>query len=302
MLLDSRDLRVAYSVCKHWNLLINNFQELNDKRIHLDVYDDIHFKFEFSTRVELEESIRPSGICIDPKTQDIFVCDYNILPIRIFNQRGKLIRQFELQESNDPAVHSSIFISSLDYVYIADVTGKKIHILRDFVGIGQIQTHNEPTCITVSRDGQLILVTTELHTVEIFSIDGRMVGEFGSFGEKIGQFQCPWGICCSSKGEVIVADKYNNRIQVFTTSGIPLRTINLETPSVPSAICLDHYDNILVTDHSNSRILILDPLGKHIKSIETEGEKELINPIGICVYRGRIYISQMEKGISVFSN
>lgn len=40
---------------------------------------------------------------------------------------------------------------------------------------------------------------------------------FGGEGSEDGKLCRPWGICCDLKGRIIVADRSNNRIQVFVT-------------------------------------------------------------------------------------
>lgn len=37
---------------------------------------------------------------------------------------------------------------------------------------------------------------------------------FGTEGEGDGQLCRPWGVCCDKKGQIIIADRSNNRIQV----------------------------------------------------------------------------------------
>ncbi|VDK85505.1 unnamed protein product [Onchocerca ochengi] len=62
----------------------------------------------------------------------------------------------------------------------------------------------------------------------IYAREGRNYGtiartgplfSFGSEGSADGQFCRPWGICCDNKGRIVVADRSNNRIQIFDKEG-----------------------------------------------------------------------------------
>ena len=44
---------------------------------------------------------------------------------------------------------------------------------------------------------------------------------FGEHGAECGQFNHPSGIAISPRGEIVVADYQNDRVQVFTPTGAP---------------------------------------------------------------------------------
>ena len=51
--------------------------------------------------------------------------------------------------------------------------------------------------------------------VQIFDVNGTFVSSFGSYGQAPGELDCISGIAVNTMGQIIVADRYNNRIQVF---------------------------------------------------------------------------------------
>ena len=70
---------------------------------------------------------------------------------------------------------------------------------------------------------------------------------FGSEGKEPGQLNSPWGLCCVD-GAVFVADKMNNRIQVFTEDGKFVREFGSKNdgPSSlyhPTDLCYDETQN-----------------------------------------------------------
>jgi len=63
---------------------------------------------------------------------------------------------------------------------------------------------------------------------------GEWVASWGSFGRGEGQFNTPHGLAISPKQEVFVADRGNNRIQVFDTNGKFLRQFGVAEVPVPA--------------------------------------------------------------------
>lgn len=52
------------------------------------------------------------------------------------------------------------------------------------------------------------------HDVLVTSLENIQAFSFGSYGEKEGQLNRPWGVCCNKTGHIIVSDRSNHRIQV----------------------------------------------------------------------------------------
>jgi DNA-binding beta-propeller fold protein YncE len=64
--------------------------------------------------------------------------------------------------------------------------------------------------------------------------NGAWVASWGSFGKGEGQFNTPHGVAVSPQQEVYVADRGNNRIQVFDTNGKFVRQFGVDGVPVPS--------------------------------------------------------------------
>ena len=54
------------------------------------------------------------------------------------------------------------------------------------------------------------------HTASAYSADGRFLFEFGGKGWGRGWFQYPSDITVDTSGNVLVADTFNNRVQVLS--------------------------------------------------------------------------------------
>jgi tripartite motif-containing protein 71 len=55
--------------------------------------------------------------------------------------------------------------------------------------------------------------------IQLFHPDGTYHSKFGSEGKLAGQFFKPSSVCCDTRNYLIVVDKDNHRIQMFTSEG-----------------------------------------------------------------------------------
>ncbi|XP_070572253.1 tripartite motif-containing protein 3-like [Ptychodera flava] len=71
-------------------------------------------------------------------------------------------------------------------------------------------------CMAVSPvSGNAYVTIRDLHSINVYSKDGRYLKSFGSEGKCQGEFRNPSGIAVNTQGLVFVADRDNHRIQVF---------------------------------------------------------------------------------------
>ncbi|WP_287685282.1 MULTISPECIES: 6-bladed beta-propeller [unclassified Microcystis] len=72
--------------------------------------------------------------------------------------------------------------------------------------------------MAVGSGGNIYVVDTANHRVQVFNSSGVFQSAFGSFGTGNGQFNLPFGIAVGSGGNIYVADSFNRRVQVFSQS------------------------------------------------------------------------------------
>lgn len=79
---------------------------------------------------------------------------------------------------------------------------------------------NRPTNLAVAPSGDLYVSDGYGNArVHRFSADGRLIQSWGEPGTGPGQFILPHGIRVAADGRVLVADRENDRIQLFSPSG-----------------------------------------------------------------------------------
>lgn len=94
---------------------------------------------------------------------------------------------------------------------------------------------------------------------------------WGRKGTGTGDFVLPQGVAADGEGNVFVADTYNNRIQVFSSSGAFLRAWGQAGPgqgsfAAPLDVAVDAQGDVYVADTNNFRIQKFDGTGRFLFS------------------------------------
>ena len=83
------------------------------------------------------------------------------------------------------------------------------------------------------------------------------------------QFNYPEGVALNDNGNIIVADEYNNRVQMFSYNGKYVRTIgskgtNPAQLQQPQGIAITADGYIIVAESGNNRVSMFDETGQFI--------------------------------------
>ena len=98
--------------------------------------------------------------------------------------------------------------------------------------VGDPPTHlTEPNDVLIAPNGRIFIAETHgaqfqnqpgpttKSRITMWEPDGTYIGHFGEYGWDDGQFRSPHGLAMDSQGRLFVADRGNNRIQIFTQDG-----------------------------------------------------------------------------------
>jgi len=136
--------------------------------------------------------IMPHGLTVDHQN-NVWVTDVSLQEVFKFSHEGKLLM--------------------------------KIGITRE-TGSDSLR-FNQPTDVAVAEDGSFYVSDGYINSrIVKFSAEGKYLFEWGTKGDKPGQFNLPHAIDLDNKGNVYVADRQNDRIQVFDANGKFLKEIN----------------------------------------------------------------------------
>uniref|UniRef100_A0A1I7XNS5 B box-type domain-containing protein n=1 Tax=Heterorhabditis bacteriophora TaxID=37862 RepID=A0A1I7XNS5_HETBA len=103
-------------------------------------------------------------------------------------------------------------------------------------------------------------------------------------GSGDGELCRPWGICIDLRGRVLVADRSNNRIQIFDKDGVFLSKFGSSGTRPgqfdrPAGVATNTRNNIIVADKDNHRIQVFDENGHFLLKFGERGR-----PIGMFNY------------------
>lgn len=92
-----------------------------------------------------------------------------------------------------------------------------------------------------------------------------LIAEFGGPGTSPGQFDSPYAVAVDSQGKIIVADSFNNRIQICDIQGRCSTFGSAGTQPgqflTPMGVAVDSEDRIFVSDTDNDRVQVCDHQG-----------------------------------------
>ena len=118
-------------------------------------------------------------------------------------------------------------------------------------------------------------------------VGNNPASQFGSQGTGEGLFNYPSSVACNLRGEIVVADYDNRRVQVFDRNGEFM--LKFGSPgngndqfNRPCGLTVDQRNNqIVVADTGNHRILIFDDKGTFLRVFGSkgQGDGQFTNPV-----------------------
>ena len=113
-----------------------------------------------------------------------------------------------------------------------------------------------PADVAIAQNGDIFVADGHMegpvNRIVKFSKDGKFIKAWGTRGSAPGEFNLPHSIAIDSRGRIFVADRTNNRIQIFDQDGRFLD--QWKQFGRPSGVFVDANDTIYVADsQSNSR-------------------------------------------------
>ncbi|MCL4534135.1 MAG: NHL repeat-containing protein, partial [Bacteroidetes bacterium] len=142
--------------------------------------------------------------------------------VLILDTDGHVRAQFgkEGKGNGELSFPTGIAVDGSGLIYVADGNNGRVVTLDPVSGFGE--PLHAPAGFNLPRglsmlNGQLLVSDTTGQRVLAFSLGGvpRFLYSFGDEGAMDGQFEYPEGVAVDSTGRVYVADRMNDRIQVF---------------------------------------------------------------------------------------
>lgn len=139
---------------------------------------------------------------------------------------------------------------ALQQVYKFSADGRLLLTLGERGVAGADARHfNRPTAVAVAGDGSFYVSDGYKNTrVMKFSADGKFLFQWGTKGTGPGQFDLPHWVALDASGNVYVADRSNQRIQVFDSAGHYLSQWAGKQLGRPYAIAIDKSGTAYIAD------------------------------------------------------
>jgi DNA-binding beta-propeller fold protein YncE len=169
-------------------------------------------------------------------------------PVMEFDKDGKFVKAFGAGKLLFP---HGIFIDKDDHIWIADghvgngigddviafdQNGKVLKVLgKPGVSGNGPDTFHEPNAVLVAPNGNIFVADGHEpgpgHNARVVKLDpnGKFILQWGSHGTGPGQFEMPHSLAMDSQGRLFVADRGNNRVQIFREDG----TFLGQWPNIP---------------------------------------------------------------------
>ena len=246
-----------------------------------------------------------SGVAVDSRDNAYVFCRGEH-PVIIFDRKGEFLGSWGEGVFTQP---HGIYIDVDDHVYCIDsgdhtvrkttVDGEMLMTLgTEGKPAAEGDPFNRPTDAGISPTGE-IYVTDGYGNARVhkFSPEGVHLFSWGKPGDGPGQFDLPHGVWVDGEGRVYVADRQNNRIQIFTSEG---KYIEAWTDlKRPCSIRIDEGGRVHVAELA-ARMSVLDRKGRVLA--RWGGEESTVPglfraPHCACTdSRGDLYVGEVLEG------
>lgn len=221
---------------------------------------------------------RPHGVFITPEGS-VWGADDGDHVVRRFDLEGRLLQTLGVQGKP----------SDTGYVHEGDLA-RRLDSIQRAAG-----PFNRPTKLVSAPWGELY--TTDGYgnaRVHRFSVDGTLIGSWGEPGREPGQFRLPHGLAIDGRGRILVADRENSRVQLFSREGALLEV----WPGLAKAsdVAVGR-DGVLFVSELPSGVCVLDQDGQVLSRFDAVGDKVLRQAHGLAVdSRGDLYVVEIAEG------
>jgi DNA-binding beta-propeller fold protein YncE len=219
-----------------------------------------------------------SAVAVDSRSQ-VYLLHRGKLPILCFDRDGKFLRGWGDEFLQTP---HGLRIDRDDNLWVTDIGN---HLVLKFSPAGKlllslgtvnkpglaIDQFNKPSDVAFGPVDE-VFVSDGYGNSRVMQFDkhGKFVKTWGKHGDGPGEFDLPHAIKVDSRDRVLVADRENERIQVFSLDG---DLLTIWKGYAPYGIDIDRNGTIFVADVVANHIIQLDDAGTIVHVWGQQGDK-----------------------------
>ena len=215
------------------------------------------------------ELCNPRGVAVNPATNYIYIAEGDIFP--------NSARVSIFSESGE-------YLNSYTHKHMESLWGIAIH------------------------ENNLYVTDWRIHAVFHLKIEAdiRLVARIGSRGSGLGQFDYPSQLSISTNGDVYIAERDNNRIQILDCSLHPIREVKHQSMRWPWDVKLTTEEMYVLSNGDSPCVHVFDHTGHKIRSLITLGYEgmQVAQPFFFCLdNKKNLIISDWGSDqVKIFSN
>ena len=202
-------------------------------------------------------SVKVNGEHIDRSPFTVLVKPFQFKPVLSFGERDSALKMFKNPFGLAGNARGEIAVTEF-YNNRIQIFNSDGNFLRSF-GC-KVLGLQVPKGIVFHNNGNIFVGDT-VGRILIFNGRGVYVGSFGMFGSLDNQLSDPWGLSVDSDGNVIVADKGNSSIKIFSPDGEFLMKIGGQGTLKSPVHCIQYEKYLVVSDKGEHCIKVFDRNG-----------------------------------------
>ena len=210
-------------------------------------------------------------------------CEVDVRPKRDYHTLYNARQLINISGPYSVAVHDNgdLYVANSSHcVCVFDQSGHLKNTIGNF-GTGNAK-FQYPYGIAIKADSMYVADYGN-HCIHKITTRGEFVHKFGQKGTGPGQLNGPMAIAVDSKDRLIVSERHNHRIQIFSQTGTSLLLIDGKVPSdwmfqAPWGVALDPQENIHVVACGSNSIKVFTPEGSFVRMYG-----DVKGPIGIAI-------------------
>ncbi|MDO8445597.1 MAG: 6-bladed beta-propeller [Deltaproteobacteria bacterium] len=220
---------------------------------------------------------KPWGVASDGNGK-MYVTDPQNADVKVFDMNKKTMTPFLEEEEALFKVPIGVALDASGNIYISDSNKHRIFVFssdkKPLFNIGEDGKLNGPTGLAVDDERKrLYIVNSRNNNIAVYDLKGNFLFTFSGPGTWPGRMNYPTDLDIDSKGNIVVADAMNARVQIFGPDGkfinrFGQRGDGLTDFQLIKGIAVDKKtDNIYVVDGRGDRFIIFSKSGEPLLAV-----------------------------------